>query len=117
MFFDQERLENPVDIANGVNKFFAKNLTTGSYTGVAYSSEFISLKEFKFPIRPDLILVEIIRTKMSTYRTNDCFPCQLLKIVPQMFADFLAYLFCSITDCKNFPALWNFAFVRPLLRN
>ena len=70
MFFDQERLENPVDIANGFNKFFAKNFNTGSYTGVAYSSsEFISLKDFKFSIRPDLILIEIMRIKLSTYPT------------------------------------------------
>ena len=115
MFFDQERLENPVDIANGFNKFFAKNFNTGSYTGVAYSSsEFISLKDFKFSIRPHLILIERMRIKLSTYPTNDYFPCQLLKMVPQMFADLLAYLFYSITGCKIFPALWKVAFIRPL---
>ena len=114
-FFDQERLENPVDVANGLNKFFAKNFNTGSFTGVAYSSsEFIGLKDFKFSIRPDLILIEIMRIKLSTYPTNDYFPCQLLKTVPQMFADLLAYIFYSITDCKIFPAIWKIAFIRPL---
>ena len=115
MFFDQECLEKPLDIANGFNKFFAKNFNTSSYTAVAYSSsEFISLKEFKFSIQPDLILIEIKRTKMSTYLINDYFPCQVLKIVPQMFADQVANLLYSITDCKIFPALWKVAFIRPL---
>ena len=31
-----------------------------------------------------------------------------------MFADFHAYLFYSITDCKIFHALWKDAFIRPL---
>ena len=118
MFFDQEHLENPVDISNGFNKFFAKSFNTVSETGVAYaSSEFISLNEFNFSIRPDLILIEIMRTNMSTYPINDRFPCQLLKINSQIFADRLAYLFYSIGDCKIFPATWKVAFIRPLNKN
>ena len=54
------------------NKFSAKTFNTGFYTGVAYSSaEFMSLKVFKFSIPPDLILIEILRTKLSTYPSND----------------------------------------------
>ena len=83
MFFDQERHKNPVDIANSFNKFFAENINTASYTSVAYSSsEFIRLKEFKFYIRPDLFRNEIMRTKVSTYPTNEYFPSHLLKKVP-----------------------------------
>ena len=96
-FIDQERLENPVDIANGFSKCFAKNFE-GSYTGVAYSSsEFRSLKVFNFSVRPELILTKIMRTKLSTYSIFDYFTCQCLKVVPRMFADFFAFFTLSLT--------------------
>ena len=55
-----------------------------------------------------------MKTKTSTYLTNDFLPCSLLKLTPHLFADLLSYLFYSIAESRSFPAIWKVAYVRPL---
>ena len=69
---------------------------------------------FSSSTRPDCILDEIRKTKTSTHLTNDFFPCSLLKLTPNLFADSLSYLFYSIAEPPSFPAIWKVAYGRPL---
>ena len=101
MLLGQKRVWDLVAIANSFHMFFGRNFITSSFNNIAYSStEIISLKDFKFSIRPDLILIEITRTRPSAYLTNHFFPAHIWILLHKNLLMYFRIYFIRSRDAK-----------------
>ena len=109
---------DPVEICDLFNNFFAENFNNQTYHPITIqSSDDIKLTDVLDSVTVPKICSLILNAKNTSIATCDNFPAKILRLFPQLFANMLFPLFCSILLTLTFPTAWKTSYIYPRHKN